>query len=52
MRFFAAFRIAFRALLRNKLRAVLTMLGVICGVGAVIVTVVGWGVRTALPARD
>jgi putative ABC transport system permease protein len=46
MRFFAAFRIAFRALLRNKLRAVLTMLGVICGVGAVIVTVsLGDGAR-------
>jgi putative ABC transport system permease protein len=39
MRFFAAFRIAFRALLRNKMRAVLTMLGVIFGVGAVITTV-------------
>ncbi len=39
MRFFAAIRIAFRALLRNKMRAVLTMLGVIFGVGAVITTV-------------
>jgi len=46
MRFFAAFRIAFRALLRNKMRAVLTMLGVIFGVGAVITTVsLGDGAR-------
>ncbi len=46
MRFFAAIRIAFRALLRNKLRATLTMLGVIFGVGAVITTVsLGDGAR-------
>jgi putative ABC transport system permease protein len=46
MRIFAAFRIAFRALLRNKMRAVLTMLGVIFGVGAVITTVsLGDGAR-------
>ncbi len=46
MRFFAAFRIAFRALLRNKMRAVLTMLGVIFGVGADITTVsLGDGAR-------
>jgi putative ABC transport system permease protein len=46
MRFLAAIRIAFRALLRNKLRAVLTMLGVIFGVGAVITTVsLGDGAR-------
>ncbi len=46
MRFFAAFRIAFRALLRNKTRAALTMLGVIFGVGAVITTVsLGDGAR-------
>jgi len=46
MRFFAAFRIAFRALLRNKMRAILTMLGVIFGVGAVITTVsLGDGAR-------
>ncbi|HEY6166416.1 MAG TPA: ABC transporter permease [Verrucomicrobiae bacterium] len=43
---FAAIRIAFRALLRNKLRAALTMLGVIFGVGAVITTVsLGDGAR-------
>ncbi len=46
MRIFATFRIAFRALLRNKLRAALTMLGVIFGVGAVITTVsLGDGAR-------
>lgn len=46
MRFLAAFRIAFRALLRNKTRAALTMLGVIFGVGAVITTVsLGDGAR-------
>ena len=46
MRFLAAIRIAFRALLRNKMRAVLTMLGVIFGVGAVITTVsLGDGAR-------
>ena len=46
MRFLGAFRIAFRALLRNKTRATLTMLGVIFGVGAVIATVsLGDGAR-------
>jgi putative ABC transport system permease protein len=46
MRIFATFRIAFRALLRNKLRAFLTMLGIIFGVGAVITTVsLGDGAR-------
>jgi len=39
MRILAPFRIAFRALQRNKMRAALTMLGVIFGVGAVITTV-------------
>jgi len=36
MRIFASLRIAGRALLRNKMRSLLTMLGVIIGVGAVI----------------
>ena len=46
MKVFGAFRIAFRALLRNKTRAALTMLGVIFGVGAVITTVsLGDGAR-------
>ncbi len=39
MRIFATFRIALRALRRNKMRTVLTMLGMIIGVGAVIASV-------------
>jgi len=38
-RILATFKIALRALFRNKLRAFLTMLGIICGVAAVITTV-------------
>jgi putative ABC transport system permease protein len=38
-RIVATFRIALRALFRNKMRAFLTMLGIICGVAAVITTV-------------
>jgi putative ABC transport system permease protein len=39
MRILATFRIAGRALRRNKMRSILTMLGIIVGVGAVIVAV-------------
>jgi putative ABC transport system permease protein len=39
MRIFATFRIALRALRRNKMRTILTMLGMIIGVGAVIASV-------------
>src|SRR6267142_1693300 len=39
MRFLAIIKIAFRALQRNKMRTVLTMLGMIIGVGAVITMV-------------
>jgi len=39
MRFFAPFRIAARALRRNKMRSLLTMLGIIIGVGSVIASV-------------
>ena len=39
MDFAAVFRVAMRALARNKMRTVLTMLGIIIGVGAVICTV-------------
>ncbi|HEU5396614.1 MAG TPA: ABC transporter permease [Verrucomicrobiae bacterium] len=39
MRIFASFRIALRALRRNKMRTLLTMLGMIIGVGAVIASV-------------
>ena len=39
MRYLAVIKIAFRALRRNKMRTVLTMLGIIIGVGAVIAMV-------------
>src|SRR5882672_2779480 len=39
MRFIAPFRIAARALRRNKMRSLLTMLGIIIGVGSVIAAV-------------
>ena len=39
MRLFATIRLAIRALRRNKLRSILTMLGIIIGVGSVIASV-------------
>src|SRR5579884_1614854 len=39
MDFSAVFRVALKALARNKLRTILSMLGIIIGVGAVICTV-------------
>jgi len=39
MRYWAIIKIAFRALRRNKMRTILTMLGIIIGVGAVIAMV-------------
>ena len=46
MEFMAILRIAIRALTRNKMRSLLTMLGIIIGVGAVIATVgVGQGAQ-------
>jgi len=39
MKFFAPFKIAARALRRNKMRSLLTMLGIIIGVGSVIASV-------------
>ncbi len=52
MRYFAIIKIAFRALRRNKLRTVLTMLGIIIGVGAVIAMVaLGRGAKAQVQAR-
>src|SRR6267378_1933416 len=46
------FRIAFKALSRNKLRTALTMLGMIIGVGAVITMVaLGTGAQTSIDAQ-
>jgi putative ABC transport system permease protein len=39
MRIFASLKIAGRALRRNKMRSLLTMLGIIIGVGSVIAAV-------------
>ena len=45
-------RIALRALARNKLRAFLTMLGIIIGVGAVIAMVaIGEGAKSTIRAQ-
>src|SRR5262245_2101543 len=52
MRYFAIIKIAFRALRRNKMRTVLTMLGIIIGVGAVIAMVaLGRGAKAQVQAR-
>jgi putative ABC transport system permease protein len=52
MRLLATLRIAFRALFRNKMRAFLTMLGIICGVAAVITTVsLGKGAKSQIEAQ-
>jgi putative ABC transport system permease protein len=52
MRYFATIKIAFRALRRNKLRTILTMLGIIIGVGAVIAMVgIGNGAKAQVQAR-
>ncbi len=49
MNFFNLIRIALRALQRNKLRAFLTMLGIIIGVGAVIAMVaIGQGSKQSI----
>jgi putative ABC transport system permease protein len=48
-RMLATIKIALRALFRNKLRAFLTMLGIICGVAAVITTVsLGKGAKSQI----
>src|SRR5436305_8496805 len=52
MRYFVILKVAFRALRRNKLRTVLTMLGIIIGVGAVIAMVaLGRGAKEQVQAR-
>src|SRR5438477_4629400 len=52
MSFLMIFRIAFKALGRNKLRTALTMLGMIIGVGAVITMVaLGNGAQTSIDAQ-
>jgi putative ABC transport system permease protein len=52
MKFFVTLRLAARALRRNKMRTILTMLGMIIGVGAVIVTVsLGNGAKAQVEAQ-
>lgn len=52
MRFVEILRIAFDALLRNKMRSLLTMLGIIIGVGAVIAMVaIGQGAQASVDAQ-
>ncbi len=52
MRIFATLKIALRALRRNKLRTVLTMLGIIIGVGAVIAMVaIGNGAKAQVEGQ-
>ncbi len=52
MKIFATLKIAGRALRRNKLRTLLTMLGIIIGVGAVIATVsIGNGAKAQVEAQ-
>jgi putative ABC transport system permease protein len=52
MRYLAVIKIAFRALRRNKMRTVLTMLGIIFGVGAVIAMVaLGKGAKVQVERR-
>jgi putative ABC transport system permease protein len=52
MRWLMTFRIALRALARNKMRAFLTMLGIIIGVGAVIAMVaIGEGAKSTIRSQ-
>ncbi|MGH7728659.1 MAG: ABC transporter permease [Vulcanimicrobiaceae bacterium] len=52
MKLLATLRIAVQALVRNRARSILTMLGIVIGVAAVIVTVaIGSGARTSVAAQ-
>ena len=52
MRFIEILRISFDALVRNKMRSLLTMLGIIIGVGAVIAMVaIGQGAQASIDAQ-
>ena len=52
MNFLMIIRVAFRALVRNKMRAALTMLGIIIGVSAVIAMVsIGQGASASVQAQ-
>ena len=52
MNFIGLIRIAFKALLRNKLRAFLTMLGIIIGVASVIAMVaIGQGSKLSIQTQ-
>src|SRR6266571_3642270 len=52
MKLTATFRIALRALKRNVMRSILTMLGIIIGVGAVIAVIgIGNGAKSQVEAQ-
>lgn len=52
MKLLSVLRVALRAMARNKMRTALTMLGIIIGVGAVVVTLaIGNGARTAVQTQ-